>query len=155
MVLLLTLWALVLAALVFFKLASLSKSTGLRSDWPLLMLAAIAVAFPPLLAPTHELLPASLAGTGADFWSQAMRCFTAGSLLGLGSLAMVVTLDRSPGRKITLAAGVVGIAGMLALHLHCPIVHASHLWLGHAAILYAALAVAGLVLLTRSLQHKR
>jgi hypothetical protein len=132
------------------KLAGLGKPGLLRDNrLALIVLACIAVALPPLLAPPH-VLPASQASEGKEFWEGAGACFAVGSLLGLVVLALVLTLDRAPRWQATSTAGVVGLVGVLALQLHCPSTHAEHLWLGHASILYVALAGVGLVSIIRA-----
>lgn len=136
--------ALLVVALVSSKLSSLARpALGPGRTGLLLVLCALAVTAPALLAPAHLIHPASLAGTGDDFWRRAGACFLVGSLLGLAAVAAVVSLDRAAGWQKLLLGALVGMTGMLALQLHCPLVHAGHLWVGHAGIFVVAMAVAG------------
>ena len=109
--------------------------------------APVAIA---LLAPAHTAHAASLQGAGADFWPRALACLGFGLSIGLPTLIVVRLLDRNPeGPRVLmlLACGLGGLAGNLALHLHCPITHLSHLLVGHASI--------GLVLLPLLLLRRR
>jgi hypothetical protein len=136
--------ALLVVALVSSKLSSLAQpALGPGRSGVLMVLCALAAAAPALLAPAQLIHPASLGGTGADFWPRAGACFLVGSLLGLAAVAAVVALDRALGWQKLLLGALVGMTGMLALQLHCPLVHAGHLWVGHAGIFVVAVIVAG------------
>jgi hypothetical protein len=141
---LVSLQALLVVALVSSKLSSLARpALGPGRSGLLLVLCALAVAAPALLAPAQLIHPASLGGTGEDFWPRAGACFLVGSVLGLAAVAAVVSLDRAVGWQKLLLGALVGMIGMLGLQLHCPLVHAGHLWVGHAGIFVVALIVVG------------
>lgn len=101
----------------------------------LLLPAALAVA-PAAHAPLAS-HPESFADRGDAFLGAAARCLLFGSVFAAPLLFALVLADRrdraGPGR-ILLAAGAGGLAGNLALMLHCPLVSPSHLLAGHATV---------------------
>ncbi len=104
--------------------------------WSLLggaLLTPLMLAF---LPPVDLMLPGAKGG-GGGFGREAFVC----SVYGLGAsfpmVAVLALLRRVPttdGRLAVLGAGAAGLAGVLALQLHCPIGLRSHLLLGHAVV---------------------
>lgn len=144
-VLVVTLWLVARAELR--PLQHAAKPVARASTAILAFLVPIAIA---MLAPAHTSHAASLEGTGADFWPRAMACLGFGLSIGLPTLIVARLLERHPGGSPTLllmACGLGGLAGNLTLLVHCPIVHWSHLLVGHASI--------GLVLLPLLLLRRR
>lgn len=68
----------------------------------------------------------------------AIGCLLWGLALGLPAALLVRALGRgggrSAGRSAVLAAAIGGLAGFVALHLHCPSTDVGHLLLAHAPI---------------------
>ncbi len=103
------------------------------------------------LAPqAHVGHAASLAGAGDDLFSRATACFLFGLGAGAPIALLMFSLDREEhgaARRIALAAGVAGTAGVIALSTHCPITQPIHLLAGHGPVVvgmmatYAALAL--------------
>ena len=65
------------------------------------------------------------------------RCFAYGTALGLGIILLSRALDRGGHRLgwVAIAAAVAGgYAGLLGLHLECPVNDPLHLLLGHATL---------------------
>lgn len=93
-----------------------------------------------LWAPAHGSVlahPESFVGAGANFWPRALVCFAFGVVLGLPLLALLRLVDRGgelTWPRILLLAGATGLAGNLALVLHCPLVAPTHLLAGHASV---------------------
>ena len=82
------------------------------------------------------------------FFAEAAGCLAFGVALGLPVLLLLRILDRrdrpDAGRRFLLA-GAAGLAGVLALLLHCPLVPNAHLLLGHATVPLALLVPAFLI----------
>jgi len=98
------------------------------------------------LPPAHLAHAASLGGTGADFWPDAARCFSFGTALALPVLILMRMLDRSAHGswwRAGLAAVAAGLAGDLALQLHCPVTGSWHLVVGHASVVVILLVIYG------------
>lgn len=109
-----------------------------------------------LLPAAHLSHPASLAGQHHDLWSKALACLLFGALVSLPTLGLLVLVERHrPPRlkALVLTAVVAGLMGNLALQLHCPITHSSHLLLGHAPL--GLLLVASVLVIGLFLQKKR
>jgi hypothetical protein len=117
----------------------------------LLLLGAACLGLPWALAAlpaAHANHPASLAGTGVDLLPRAAACLTYAVALAAPLLLAGGLLSRrprsSPGQVLVLGAAA-GLAGLAALHLHCPITASLHLLMGHApvAMVVGTLAAAG------------
>jgi len=136
MALALGLLALGLVTAILRSLRPLQHAPGPRgADHLLVGLGVLAVSILALLAPAHQAHPASLAGAGRDMWARAAACFALGTILGVPLAAALFALDRGGTRRAAvLAVLAAGLLGNLTLQLHCPIVAAPHLLLGHAAI---------------------
>lgn len=70
-------------------------------------------------------------------------CFTVGTIAGLFLLFSLRILDRNghgASSSAMVAAAAGGLAGNLALEMHCPFTTAAHLLPGHAAIGFALVA---------------
>lgn len=89
-----------------------------------------------IMPQAHTAHPASLVGMGEDFWPRAVACFVFGLITGLPVLVIAQLADRGGGwlGRLLLALAVAGLAGNLALQLHCPITHPAHLLAGHASV---------------------
>ncbi len=75
-------------------------------------------------------------------------CFIIGCVTGALFVAGLSALDRGKlrSRRAALFAGVMGgVAGNLALELHCPITSPAHLLLGHATVGFALLFACALL----------
>ncbi len=110
-------------------------------------LLAAAVALPlgaALLPQAHAEHDASLVGGGSDLVPRAVECFSFGAVLAVPVLLLLVTLDRGGARtptRVALFAAAAGVSGALGLQLHCPIVHPSHLVLGHGTLVAAVVLI--------------
>lgn len=141
----------VLHVLLVLGLVAVFLRPLFRSAWPTAptaMLVIGAVLLPMAVAltnPAHAMHGASLEGAGADYWQRAIACLLWGTTFGLPVVVLGALLDRQPGirwsRIFVLAALGTGV-GALALLLHCPIVHPSHLWVGHTLVAAPLLAIA-------------
>jgi len=116
--------------------------------WVPAALLALALILPWVLSAlpaAHVGHPASLAGTGDDFVGRALACFLYGSLLGL-PLALLAALLGRGGRRlarwVVLPAAAGGVAGLISLHLHCPLTSPAHLLAGHAPIVLVVVGMA-------------
>lgn len=69
--------------------------------------------------------------------AHAMPCFGWGFLVGLPIYVLLRLISRDASRGRLLSAAVAGLAGNVALELHCPVGGVGHLMLGHAAVLLA------------------
>jgi hypothetical protein len=100
--------------------------------------AALLLPFVLALRPAvHQAHSASLAGVGAELLPRAAKCFVYGGVFAAVMLLLVWALDRGEHRSVLVAAlgaALAGLAGNVALHLHCPITHPEHLLLGHATV---------------------
>jgi hypothetical protein len=70
-------------------------------------------------------------------WPWAYGCFASGITAALVVLVISRAFDRGgahAGGQIVLAAAAAGLAGTIALQLHCPINYPLHLLLGHATV---------------------
>ncbi|PKN58905.1 MAG: hypothetical protein CVU56_02870 [Deltaproteobacteria bacterium HGW-Deltaproteobacteria-14] len=115
-------------------------------------LVGLAILVPVLLAvlpQAHAGHPASLLGVGSDFLPRAIGCLVWGLVMGTPT-AIIAFLARRDGggepRRDLLLAGAAGLAGVIALEMHCPITDGDHLLVGHVSvvvILVAVIAVAG------------
>jgi hypothetical protein len=80
-------------------------------------------------------------------------CLFYGLLAGLPVYLALRLLDRSAGHAPLLASCAAGLAGNLALQLHCPRSDPQHLMLGHFSV--ALVFIAGLALLHLLLRPRR
>jgi len=111
-------------------------------------IAIVATWIPVLLGPAHSNHPASLEGAGEDFAARALFCFVWGVVV---SLPLLVALwfgsrgKRTLGRLSPSVWVTSGIFAVLALQVHCPIVHSGHLVAGHCSVLLVMVALAVLI----------
>ena len=110
-------------------------------------LVGLTILVPVLLAvlpQVHTDHPASLLGVGSDFLRRAVGCLVWGLMMGAPT-AIIAFLARRDGggepRRDLLLAGAAGLAGVIALDVHCPITDGNHLLLGHATVVVAVVAV--------------
>jgi len=102
-----------------------------------LLAVFVAVALASLPA-AHLDHPASLALDGADLVRRAAGCLVFGTLCGVPAWIALRLLARDgdrPGRRAGLIAAASAMVGIAGVFLHCPIVHHTHLWLGHVGVL--------------------
>ena len=89
------------------------------------------------LGPAHLAHPASLQGSGLDFWPRALACLQFGAAMAVPAILVLWWADRAQGRRLALAAlaaAVGGLTGNFVLHIHCAITDPLHLLVGHASI---------------------
>jgi len=140
---------LTLAAAMWVALRPLHRPPLSRSLSSLLGIAAMAaVAIAATLPAAHLLHPSSLLGAGDDFARLAWGCFVFGAIVGVPVALVGRVLGR--GGPSWLGSPIMaplagGIAGNLALHLHCPIVARQHLIAGHASVVVPFLLVFAVV----------
>jgi len=82
--------------------------------------------------------------TGAPgFWARALACLAFGTATGLPVAIFARLADRRAGAsgRAWMAAALGGLAGTLALLLHCPIVSVAHRLAGHATVPLVAAAL--------------
>lgn len=120
--------------------ALLALGVGVRL-WPLhrrpLPHLTVGVAATTLIAPVFLALSPAGAGAGDGFWSMALACFVFGSVLGAAVLVALEVVDRRssvPVVQRVLSAGALGLAGNVALHLHCSITAPAHVLMGHGVL---------------------
>ena len=144
---------LTLLSAVWLALRPLQEPGRRSLTW---MCACLALATPLALAlsgPAHLGHPASLEGTGADFWPRVTACFLLGTAISFPVWVALAAFDRwaSRSRSIAvLAAGLLGIVGNFALHMHCPLTSVAHRVAGHAMIGFALWPVFIAIALLRS-----
>ena len=109
--------------------------------WPRRAVLVVALTVPAVLAvlgpPAHVAYPASLAGTGLDFWPRALACLKFGAAMAVPAILVLLWADRTQGKSLMLAAlvaGAGGLTGNLVLHVHCAITDPLHLLVGHATV---------------------
>ncbi len=108
-----------------------------RHRWVAVAFALLVPVLVAATAPAHQDHPASLAGSGTDFWPAALGCFLYGTVLALPVMAMWGWLDRWQGRDPGVALLVGGLGGAVAaflLHVHCPVTDGAHILFGHALV---------------------
>ncbi|MFT5429497.1 MAG: hypothetical protein ACI9OJ_000168 [Myxococcota bacterium] len=90
----------------------------------------------------HALHPASLAGAGTDLPARAFKCFVFGLVAAVPAVVVTRALQRNQafGSRRFAGAVVGGMAGILALSVHCPITHPVHLVAGHAPVVLGVIA---------------
>jgi hypothetical protein len=133
----LALLALIAAAAVWHFMRPLylpARRPGMLGAW--LAAALLAPTMLAVLPAAHASHPASLAGAGSTLLSAALNCFVYGTALAAMVFGVVLAMGRDLGQRaaVVLASCCGAIAGVAALHLHCPITHRAHLLLGHASI---------------------
>lgn len=107
------------------------------------VVGALAMALPiafALFPEAHDAHPASHLGGGDDPVVRALTCLGFGTLAALPMLALCRVLDRLA-RLSSGALFFAGLVGVLALHLHCPVVDRFHLVVGHATVVAAVVVV--------------
>jgi hypothetical protein len=126
--------------------------------WGLALAALLVPLAIAVLPPAHDLVhahPESFADAGGQFWPRAIGCLVFGCASALPLLALALALDRGPGLRrdrLLIAGGLGGLAGTIALQLHCPLVSIDHLVAGHAAVPLALIAlIAGRRIFSRSM----
>jgi hypothetical protein len=140
-----SLYGLVLGVSTHFALRPLQRRAA--PGWVGALVATLALAVPVVLAaaaPVHLAHSASLAGSGDALVPRALGCFAFGAALGVAMLLLLRALDRGAHgapAAVVVAAPLAGLVGNLALHLHCPITHRAHLFLGHVTVGFALLLV--------------
>ncbi len=93
------------------------------------------------LPAAHGAHPASLHGLGLELFGRASACFAFGTAFGCITWIVLRVFDRQKGLGRRLqggglgAAAGAGLAGSIALYLHCPITHPQHLWAGHVTVM--------------------
>ncbi len=95
----------------------------------------------------HGAHAASLEGAGADLVPRALECFASGVGAALPVLLLLVALDRggqTQRTRVVFAGLAAGMAGVMALQVHCPITQPVHLLSGHASVVVGLLAGWGL-----------
>lgn len=111
--------------------------------------AAIAVLTPVVsiaLGPAHTAHDASLAGVGHALLPRAFGCLMYGLVFALPVGLVAWLVDRGPAARSAVPfAGAATIGANLALWLHCPITHGSHIALGHVPLGFCLFAAALLV----------
>ena len=106
--------------------------------WVSRALLVVGVLTPCLLAliPLHH--DGAPAGAGSAFVANCGRCLGFGGALGLPVLLLALWARRTrvDGAAVAVLGGVTaGLAGNLALQVHCPITDPSHLLVGHVTLL--------------------
>jgi hypothetical protein len=123
-------------------------------------LAALGLALPfvqGLLPMAHDLHTMSLQGAGDDLLSKAVACFTFGSIVAIPLVVIVALLDRDrqgSGFRRLFTALCGGLAGILALQLHCPITQPIHLIWGHATVATGMVLMVGLFHAVRGVRRR-
>ena len=129
----------------------------LRSVGAIVLLLPIAFALLP--APHHDVQihPESFEGIGADFVPRALGCLVFGTLVAIPTLLFLLATNRRPylnAERIALAASAGGIAGTIALLLHCPLVGVAHRFAGHGGVGLAAVALLAVAMYVRHTRQK-
>lgn len=91
-----------------------------------------------LLPAAHHGHPASLTGAGEDMWRKAAACLMFGTVCAIPTwigLRMLARDGDRLGAHAGFVAAVAAAVGAAAVMVHCPIVHRTHLLLGHATVL--------------------
>lgn len=116
----------------------------------LLVAGALSATLAFALAPeAHTLLPHTVPAPGQSLWERARPCLLFGLGTGLPVFLALHALDRGARYAAWLATAALGLAGNLALQLHCPLTGADHLAAGHASVGFVALAAVALWVLLR------
>ena len=116
--------------------------------WKVVTLATLSVAATFVLAVTvaGEPMPGHEHGS---VWAHASPCMYMGLLAGIPVYGIARLLDRGAFLAPLLAAAAAGLAGNVALQIHCPMADPWHNLAGHASV--ALLFVGGMLLLERVL----
>jgi hypothetical protein len=150
--------ALLYLLMVWFALLPAYKPTP--QQVVIVGLAALGLALPfvqGLLPIAHDLHAMSLQGAGDDLVSKAVACFVFGSILAIPPLVIVALLDRdrqASGFRRLFTALCGGMAGLLALQLHCPITQPIHLIWGHAPVAAGMVLMVGLFHAVRGFRRR-
>jgi hypothetical protein len=115
-------------------------------------LGALAIGASVLLAVAPGLHEHAVELDGIPLWRHATPCLAHGLAVGLPLYAALRALDRGNILGRVLAASAAGLAGNLALALHCAIGGAPHLLSGHVGVV--ASFVVGTLLVELALQRK-
>lgn len=105
--------------------------------WVGLIGAAVTIVLAMLPAAHHD-HPASLMGAGDDVWRKAAGCLAFGTLCAVPTwlgLRMLARDGDRLGANAGFVAAVAAAVAAAAVMVHCPIVHRTHLLLGHASVL--------------------
>ncbi len=105
--------------------------------WLWVALALVGPVLLALLPPAHHAHPISLIGAGPNMVPIALGCLGFGVFIGVLPFLVTRLVDRGErwmGDGLFAAAMMGGVAGNLALVLHCPVVWTSHQLLGHATV---------------------
>jgi len=113
--------------------------------------SGLAVAFAIATIPAPQAGAAPLGPIAPPDWSAGLPCLTIGLLVGIPIYLIARALDRGSSRTAYLAAGAAGIAGNLALTMHCPLGD-----VGHRVSTHASLGIVFLVslALAATLEHR-
>lgn len=137
---------LLLAAALYLVVVDFATKTLLaplyrpKSSWVVRWATLISFSLPFVIA---ALAPAYAQPTGRhatiqhSFLHQAWVCLRYGTLLSLPAVLLFLAMDRQSiqaRRVLMLAAGIGGVAGNLALLLHCPNEQPTHQLVGHATV---------------------
>jgi hypothetical protein len=146
-------WALLLATAIStsLPLAIVSLGRGSPGATRVIGLAVIGVAVPFGLAfvPGSSGAQSALGNIYTEFVARVGACLAYGLSLSVPVAALLWALDREdhpPLNRLVLMATTAGLAGNVALFLHCSIRHPEHIVAGHAA-LGVVLALMGALLL--------
>ena len=115
--------------------------------------AVAALGMPILLAVVPEAVTGHMASMSKGaFWSTAAGCFLMGTGAGVLLFVLLRAMDRrsrTPAALIVLSAALIGLAGNVALQLHCPLTAPMHLLAGHASVGVVWAAIAGVAVIAR------
>ena len=125
-----------------------SRQLGSFWSWATISAAPVLVGVLSSIPVVDAAHPASLAGRGDAFVPAAAACFIFGVIIGVPVIVMGAVMERRsrwPLRQALTAAAAAGLAGNLALQLHCPITAPAHLLAGHASVCLALPIALGLL----------
>jgi hypothetical protein len=135
------LWALLLtmAILASLPLAVVSLARGGASMARVVGLAIVGLAVPAALAfvPGASGTHSALGSFDSAFGAHVSGCLVYGLSLSVPFAVLLWALDREdypPPYRLVMMATTAGLAGNVALFLHCSIRHPEHIVVGHAAL---------------------
>jgi hypothetical protein len=114
------------------------------------LLAALGLA---ALPAAHVLLPHTAIPPDAGLWQHAWPCLRFGLCVALPVFGASHLLARETPYATWMAAAAAGLAGNLALQLHCPITEPVHLLAGHASVGLVMLLPLAVAFLYKALQR--